>query len=59
MILADDVVTDSEKKMIRKVAIEAGFDDNLIEGLVNLLLEGVKKGEDEEKLLKVFKAKYY
>jgi uncharacterized tellurite resistance protein B-like protein len=59
MILADDVVTESEKKMIRKVAIEAGFDVNVIEGLINILLEGVIKGEDEEKLLKDFKDKNY
>jgi uncharacterized tellurite resistance protein B-like protein len=58
MILADDVVTESEKRMIRRYAIVAGFEDDIIEGLLNLLLVGVQKGEDEEKLLKEFKKKY-
>ena len=55
MILADDVVTDSEKKIMRRYAVTAGFNDDVIEGLINLLLEGVANGEDEEKLLKKFK----
>jgi len=58
MILADDIVKESEMKMIRKFAIEAGFSDEVIEGLLEILLEGVAKGEEEEKLLKVFKKKY-
>jgi hypothetical protein len=58
MILADDVVTESEKRMIRRYAIAAGFSDEVVEGLLNLLLDGVARGEDEEKLLKEFKKKY-
>lgn len=58
MILADDIVKESEMKMIRKFAIEAGFSDEVIEGLLEILLEGVANGEDEEKLLKVFRKKY-
>ena len=58
MILVDEVVTDSEKRMIRRYAIAAGFSDDVIDGLLNILLEGVVKGEDEEKLLKEFKKKY-
>jgi uncharacterized tellurite resistance protein B-like protein len=58
MILADEVVTESEKRMIRHYAIVAGFSDDMIEPLLKLLLEGVLKGVDEEKLLKEFKKKY-
>ena len=58
MVLADEVVTESEKKMIRKFAIEAGFNDQVVEGVMQLLLEGVAKGEEEEKLLKDFKKKF-
>ncbi len=58
MVLADDVVTESEKKMIRKFAIEAGFNDEVVEGVLELLLEGVAKGEEEDKLLKDFKRKF-
>jgi hypothetical protein len=57
IILADDEVTESEKKMIRRYAIAAGFDDNIIEMLIDLLLGGIKKGEDEETLLSQFKKK--
>lgn len=58
MILADNVVAESEKRFVRRYAIAAGFKDDVIEGLLNLLLEGVKRGEEEEKLLKDFKKKY-
>jgi hypothetical protein len=58
MILADDIVKESEMRMIRKFAIEAGFNDEVVEGLLEILLEGVAKGESEEKLLKAFKRKY-
>jgi len=55
MILADDVVKESELKMIRKFAIEAGFQDKTIEKLVDLLFEGIKKDRAEEDLLKEFR----
>jgi hypothetical protein len=55
MILADDVVTDSEKKMIRRFATEAGFNDKAIEKLVDLLFEGIRNNESEESLLEKFK----
>jgi hypothetical protein len=58
MVLADEVVTESEKKMIRKFAIEAGFNDQVVEGVLQLLLDGVARGEEEEKLLKDFKRKF-
>ena len=55
MILADDVVKESEKKMIRKIAIEAGFEDNKIDKLLPLLFEGIRNDESEEALLAKFK----
>ena len=55
MILADDVITDSEKRMIRRFAIEAGFTDKTINKLMDLLFEGIKNGESEESLLAKFK----
>jgi uncharacterized tellurite resistance protein B-like protein len=55
MILADDVVTDSEKKIIRKFAIEVGFSDKAIDKLLEILFEGIRKNEDEELLLDKFK----
>lgn len=55
MILADDVVTESEQKLLKRFAISAGFDDKAINNLVELLIEGVKNNETEEVLLGKFK----
>jgi uncharacterized tellurite resistance protein B-like protein len=55
MILADDVVKESEMKMIRRFAIEAGFDDSKIEDLIRILIDGIKNNTDEEELFKKFK----
>ena len=55
MILADDVITENETRMIRRFAIEAGFSDKAIDKLLNLLFEGIKNNESEESLLKRFK----
>ena len=55
LILADEVITDSEKRMMKRYAIVAGFRDELIDDLIDLLLIGVAKGDDEDKLLKEFK----
>ena len=57
MILADDVVTDSEKKMIRRFAIEAGFRYDVIEDLIEIIINGVTHNEEEEKLFRKFKSK--
>jgi hypothetical protein len=58
MILADDVVTDSEKKILKRFATEAGFNDSIVENLFDLLVEGIRKGTDEEKLFNEFKQKH-
>jgi hypothetical protein len=58
MILADEVVKESELKMIRKFAIEAGFQDKTIDKLVDLLFEGIKKNRTEEELLHEFRKKH-
>ena len=55
LILADEVITDSEKRMMKRYAIVAGFRDELIDDLIDLLLIGVAKGDDEDSLLKEFK----
>lgn len=55
MILADEVVTEEEKKMITRFAIEAGFDDKTIPVLIDFLFTGIKNNEDEEELFRKFK----
>jgi hypothetical protein len=58
MILADDVITESEKGMIKKYAIAAGFNDPTINKLISLLFEGIKNGEDADELFNEFKKKH-
>jgi hypothetical protein len=58
MILADEVVTESEKRMLRKCAIASGFSDDTIEKLMELLFEGINNGIEEEVLLKEFRTKH-
>lgn len=55
MILADKVVTEEEKKALRRIATEAGFNDIAIESLRDILLEGITNNEDPEVLLGKFK----
>jgi hypothetical protein len=55
MILADEEVTDNEKKMLRRFSIEAGFSDSVIDKIIDLLLEGISKDETEEDLFERFR----
>lgn len=55
MILADEVVSEKEKKILKRFAIEAGFEDKTVNHLTDLLLKGIKHNESEETLLEKFK----
>ncbi len=46
-----------ENRMIRRFAIEAGFNDKAIDMLLEILFEGVAKGENEEVLFNEFRKK--
>jgi len=56
MILADDVITEGERKIIKRFAIEAGFSDKAIDKLLNILFEGIRNNEDQDDLLDKFKS---
>jgi uncharacterized tellurite resistance protein B-like protein len=58
MILADELITESEKRIIKRFAIEAGFSDKTIAKLLDLLFTGIKDGQDEDKLFHVFKKEH-
>jgi hypothetical protein len=58
MILVDKIITEGEKKMIKRYAIAAGFEDKVIDKLIQLLFDGVRRGDDEEVLLGEFKKKH-
>lgn len=55
MILADDVVKEKEKNIMRRFAIEAGFEFSKIDGLLDIIIEGIKKDISEEELFKKFR----
>lgn len=55
MILADNVVTEGEMKMIRKFAIAAGFRFEVIDELIDVVINGVKNNTPEEELLGTYK----
>jgi uncharacterized tellurite resistance protein B-like protein len=55
MILADDVVKEKERKIMKRFAIEAGFDFSKIDDLLDLVIEGIKKDIPEEELFKKFR----
>jgi len=57
IILADNEVSESEKKMLRRYAIAAGLNDNTIELVKDLVIDGIRNGIDEETLYKAFKKK--
>ena len=55
MILADGLVDEKERRMIRKFAIEAGFSDSKLAGLAEILIEGIRMNTEEEILFRKFK----
>lgn len=58
LILADDVITESERKMLKRFAIEAGFKGETVDNLTEHLLEGIKNGIDEDDLLDQFRKEH-
>jgi uncharacterized tellurite resistance protein B-like protein len=59
MILADDEVSDDEAKLLKRFAVEVGFDDRAIEILKDVLIEGIRNKESEEDILKKFKKQLF
>lgn len=59
MVLADENVTDDEIRLLRRFAIEVGFDDRAIDMLRDVLIEGIRNHETEEVLLKRFRKELF
>jgi len=55
LILSDNEVSEAERKMLRRYAIAAGFDDDTIELTKDLVINGILSGIDEEALFKEFR----
>jgi uncharacterized tellurite resistance protein B-like protein len=58
MILADSHVDEGEKKLLKKFAFEAGFEDKSVDKLIMILLEN-GRNESEEALLSKFKRELF
>ncbi len=59
MMLADCEMTDNEKRIIKKFAIEAGFEYSKTDKLIDDLIEVVKSNCEEKKLFKKFKKSFF
>jgi uncharacterized tellurite resistance protein B-like protein len=57
LVLADGKIDENEMHLARIFALTAGFQDEDIPLILNLLIEGIKNGKDEEHLLKAYKKK--
>jgi len=55
MALADGVLYESEIRMIKLLATASSFNDKDSERVLNLLVNGIKYGKNEEELFKSFK----
>jgi uncharacterized tellurite resistance protein B-like protein len=55
IILADEVVTEDEKRMIKRFAVEAGFRNIDVDQLMDIFYQGIKSNESEELLYTQFR----
>ncbi|MDP2889924.1 MAG: hypothetical protein Q8P34_13305 [Bacteroidota bacterium] len=57
MVLADGNIDSNQMRLASVIAIKSGFVDDEIPALLELLLNGIEKGDDEEHLFRVYKKK--
>lgn len=57
IVLADGRIKENEMLVASRLALKSGFAEAEIPAILSLLIDGIKKGEDEEELLKVYKRK--
>ncbi len=55
MILADGEIDETEMRLANKLATKTGFTESEIPILLNLLVNGIKDGKDEDDLFEVYK----
>jgi uncharacterized tellurite resistance protein B-like protein len=55
MVYADGVIDDNEMKLASGLAMKSGFTEEEIPAMLLVLIEGIKKGEDEEDLFALYK----
>ena len=55
MVLADGKIDNNEMRMTTGLALKSGFVEDEIPAILALLINGIKNGEDEEDLFKLYK----
>lgn len=55
MVLADGKIENNEMRLATGLALKSGFTETEIPALLALLINGIKNGEDEEDLFKLYK----
>jgi uncharacterized tellurite resistance protein B-like protein len=55
LILSDNEISQKERKLIRRFAIEAGFSDEKIDELIEIIINGIRQETDEDELFRKFK----
>lgn len=59
MILADNEISEGEAKLLRKFAVEVGFDERAIEILKDVMINGIRNRETEEDILRKFRSELF
>lgn len=55
MVLADNVIDESEMRLATNFAIRLGFTENEIPSLLKLVVNGIQEGKDDEDLFDIYK----
>jgi uncharacterized tellurite resistance protein B-like protein len=53
--IADGIITEDEHRITNNFAIAAGFDPHESEKVINLVINGIKEGKDEEDIIKEYR----
>lgn len=57
MIFADGAIDENEMKLVNSLAMKSGFAESDLPVLLSVLMDGIKKGSDEEELFDLYKKK--
>jgi uncharacterized tellurite resistance protein B-like protein len=55
IIMADGHMSEAERKLLKKMSIESGFEDSKLDGIVEILVNGFKENIDDEVLFNKFR----
>jgi hypothetical protein len=56
IILADELIDENEMRLANMYATKLGFKESEIPKLLNLLIDGIKEGKDDDDLFEAYKS---